>query len=241
MSRRNKLIVLILLLSLECVLMFWCRNRYMTVLSEGAVYESPASVDFKPDFAESNYLSVYIPVTSAVWVGKNAPDKGQTIYLIPGKNVDGMLFIRRASDVKPVGEYLAVTAKGYMYGRVSFDFPASRVYMTSGQMKKLSVLELTERVQVKEGTGKDDKTRTQLKNRITAIIRIDDGHAVIERLLCNGAPVELAYTTVGTNVHITYSNGQTDKDVVTTEGTDIEDVSQPEVSGNRESWLDKLI
>lgn len=152
-----------------------------------------------------------------------------------------MLFIRRASDVKPSGEYLTVTAKDYLYGRVSFDFPASRVYMTSGQMKKLSVLELTERVQVKEGTDKDDKTRTQLKNRITAIIRIYDGHAVIERLLCNGAPVELAYTTVGTNTHITYSNGQTDKDVVTTEGMDMDSVSEPEISGDRASWLDKLL
>ena len=108
-------------------------------------------------------------------------------------------------------------------------------------MKKLSVLELTERVQVKEGTDKEDKTRTQLKNRITAIIRIYDGHAVIERLLCNGAPVELAYTTVGTNTHITYSNGQTDKAVVTTEGMDMDSVSKPEISGDRASWLDKLL
>ena len=241
MTRRNKIILLLILLALECVLLFWCRNRYMTVLSSGTVYESPASVDFKPDFAERNYLSVYIPVTSAVWVGKNAPEKGKEIYLIPGKNVDGMLFIRRASDVKPSGEYLTVMAKDYLYGRVSFDFPASRVYMTSGQMKKLSVLELTERVQVKEVTDKEDKTRTQLKNRITAIIRIYDGHAVIERLLCNGAPVELAYTTVGTNTHITYSNGQTDKDVVTTEGMDMDSVSKPEISGDRASWMDKLL
>lgn len=102
MTRRNKIILLLILLALECVLLFWCRNRYMTVLSSGTVYESPASVDFKPDFAERNYLSVYIPVTSAVWVGKNAPEKGKEIYLIPGKNVDGMLFIRRARETAEV-------------------------------------------------------------------------------------------------------------------------------------------
>ncbi len=75
MTRRNKIILLLILLALECVLLFWCRNRYMTVLSSGTVYESPASVDFKPDFAERNYLSVYIPVTSAVWVGKECTGK----------------------------------------------------------------------------------------------------------------------------------------------------------------------
>ena len=67
------------------------------------------------------------------------------------------------------------------------------------------------------------------------------GGAVCVVMVLNGAPVGLAYTTVGTNTHITYSNGQTDKDVVTTEGMDMDSVSEPEISGDRASWLDKLL
>ena len=61
MTRRNKIILLLILLALECVLLFWCRNRYMTVLSSGTVYESPASVDFKPVSLFS--MSTSLPLT----------------------------------------------------------------------------------------------------------------------------------------------------------------------------------
>lgn len=71
---------------------------------------------------------------------------------------------------------------------VRFAFPASRLYMSPEQLKKLSVVELSERVQVKDEKGK--KVETRMKNEIYAQIKIKDGRVVISQALVNGSPVE---------------------------------------------------
>lgn len=228
MNKRTKLIIAGLILLLEIGLLLWIRGRYESVLSHGDVFEAPASVDFKADFFNENYLGVNLPFDNAVWIGQEKPSDGERIYLIPGKDVDGAMIIKQAQDNKPAsGDYVVAHAAGYDGEKVYFHFPADRVYMTSDQMKKLSVLELSERVQTKDAETKTVKTR--MKNKITAIVRIEDGHAVIERLLANGSPVELAYTTIGINEKVTYANSDKEKDVITYGGEEVSDDNLPSV------------
>lgn len=87
--------------------------------------------------------------------------------------------------------------------------PADRMYMAPEQLKKLSVVELSERVQVPEDNG---KTKTAMKNEITALVRVKDGRAAISRVLANGGPVEQIFTTVGKNLSVKYATSKDEKD-----------------------------
>jgi hypothetical protein len=226
MSKRNKCLLILFILLIELGILLWIRGRYETVLSHGNVYEAPAVVDFRGNFFNDNYLHVVIPVENANWVGRNAPAEGDRIYLLPVKDVSGLLMIKQAQDSKPdSGDYITAHVTGYDGQKVYFRFPADRVYMTSDQMKKLSVLELSERVHVKDSDSSEAKTR--MKNRITAIVRVESGRVLIERLLCNGSPVELAYTTIGTNERITYANSDGEEDKITNPGNEVTEESQP--------------
>lgn len=130
MSKKNKIIWIVLLLIIEVAILFWIQGRYRTILAEGIAYQTPASVDIYENFTNKNYLDVNIPVTSAVWMGKQLPEMGTLIYLTPDKDVEGMLFIKQATKDKPDGEYIAAKVLGYKEGRVLFDFPTVRVYLT---------------------------------------------------------------------------------------------------------------
>ena len=76
MSKKNKIIWIVLLLIIEVAILFWIQGRYRTILAEGIAYQTPASVDIYEDFTNKNYLDVNIPVTSAVWMGKQLFDTG---------------------------------------------------------------------------------------------------------------------------------------------------------------------
>ena len=82
-------------------------------------------------------------------------------------------------------------------------------YMAPEQLKKLSVVELSERVQVPEDNG---KTKTAMKNEITALVRVKDGRAAVSRVLANGGPVEQIFTTVGKNLSVKYATSKDEKD-----------------------------
>ena len=141
-----------------------------------------------------------IPVTSAVWMGKQLPEMGTLIYLTPDKDVEGMLFIKQATKDKPDGEYIEAKVLGYKEGRVLFDFPTVRVYLTEKQFQKLAKLELTEHIQVRDGKAK--KVTTDGKGKIHVIIRIHEGNVAIESLLYNGTPLDSAYTMVGNDDYV---------------------------------------
>lgn len=200
MSKKNKIIWIVLLLIIEVAILFWIQGRYRTILAEGIAYQTPASVDIYEDFTNKNYLDVNIPVTSAVWMGKQLPEMGTLIYLTPDKDVEGMLFIKQATKDKPDGEYIEAKVLGYKEGRVLFDFPTVRVYLTNKQFQKLAKLELTEHIQVRDGKAK--KVTTDGKGKINVIIRIHEGHVAIESLLYNGTPLDSAYTMVGNDDYV---------------------------------------
>lgn len=84
------------------------------------------------------------------------------------------------------------------------------MYMLPEQLKKLSVVELSERVQLKDKAGK--KTETRMKNDLTALVHIKDGRVVISKVLANGSPVEQTYTTVGKNLSVKYARSGKEKD-----------------------------
>lgn len=105
-------------------------------------------------------------------------------------------------------------------GLVHFRFPADRMYMLPEQLKKLSVVELSERVQLKDKSGK--KTETRMKNDLTALIHIKDGRVVISKVLANGSPVEQTYTTVGKNLSVKYARSGKEKDAYSV-GRDMEE------------------
>ena len=200
MSKKNKIIWIVLLLIIEVAILFWIQGRYRTILAEGIAYQTPASVDIYEDFTNKNYLDVNIPVTSAVWMGKQLPEMGTLIYLTPDKDVEGMLFIKQATKDKPGGEYIEAKVLGYKEGRVLFDFPTVRVYLTEKQFQKLAKLELTEHIQVRDGKAK--KVTTDGKGQIHVIIRIHEGNVAIESLLYNGTPLDSAYTMVGNDDYV---------------------------------------
>ena len=188
MSKKNKIIWIVLLLIIEVAILFWIQGRYRTILAEGIAYQTPASVDIYEDFTNKNYLDVNIPVTSAVWMGKQLPEMGTLIYLTPDKDVEGMLFIKQATKDKPDGEYIEAKVLGYKEGRVLFDFPTVRVYLTEKQ------------IQVRDGKAK--KVTTDGKGKIHVIIRIHEGNVAIESLLYNGTPLDSAYTMVGNDDYV---------------------------------------
>ena len=56
------------------------------------------------------------------------------------------------------------------------------------------------------------KTKTAMKNEITALVRVKDGRAAISRVLANGGPVEQIFTTVGKNLSVKYATSKDEKD-----------------------------
>ena len=60
--------------------------------------------------------------------------------------------------------------------------------------------------------SKGGKTKTAMKNEITALVRVKDGRAAISRVLANGGPVEQIFTTVGKNLSVKYATSKDEKD-----------------------------
>ena len=110
-----------------------------------------------------------------------------------------MMEITGAQDTRPGGDYLITRVLSYIDGMVHFHFPADRMYMSPEQLAKLSIVELSERVQVK---NEQKKTK--------------DGRAVIAKVLANGSPVEQTFTTVGKNINVTYAKSAKERDQYST-------------------------
>lgn len=213
-NKKFSLILLLLVLAVEITALAWMRGDYRSVMQEGAEYQVPAQIDFKGDFYHKNYLSLSIPYTEAPWRGTVTPEKGEEVYLALGKDEDGMMTITGASDGKPAGDYLLVRVASYLDGKVYFTFPADRMYMSQEQLKKLSVVELSERIQVKNEISK--KTETHMKNEVTALLHIRDGRAVVAKVMANGSPIEQTFTTVGKNINVKYATGPRERDQYST-------------------------
>lgn len=209
-QKKLALILLLIVFAVEGISLLWMRGDYRATMLDGAEYEVPAAIDFKGDFYGRNYLPVYIPLTEAEWKGNVTPEKGEEIYLSFDKDSRGLLEITGASNVKPNGMYIITRVTNVNENMVNFDFPAHRFYMSPEELKKLAIVELSERVQVKDESGK--KTETRMKNDLTALIHIKDGRVVISKVLANSSPIEQTYTTVGKNLTVTYSRGPKEKD-----------------------------
>ena len=210
MRKKFALILLIIVFALEATTVFWIRGDYRSVMLDGAEYEVPAAIDFKGDFYGRNYLPVYIPLTEAPWKGSVTPDVGEEIYLSFDKNKEGLLEITGASNQKPGGMYITTRVISENNGMVQFKFPAHRLYMNPDQLKKLAVVELSERVQVKDEQTK--KVETRQKNELTALIHIRDGRVAISKVLASGQPIEQTFTTVGRNLSVRYARSGAEKD-----------------------------
>ncbi len=224
----NKKFALLLLAAaalIEIISLVWIRGDYRNTMLDGAEYQVPAVIDFKGDFYHKNYLSVSVPITEAPWKGHGIPEKGEEVYLSLSKNEAGLMEITGAGDTKPGGDYIAVRVLSCLDGTVHFNFPVDRMYMSPEQLQKLSVVELSERVQVKN--EEKETTETHMKNEVTALIHVKDGRVAVAKVLANGSPVEQTYTTVGKNMNITYAKSPGERDQYSTrinakkgEGTD---------------------
>ena len=209
--KKFALILLAVVFVVEAAALFWIRSDYRSVMLDGAESQVPAAIDFKGDFYGRNYLPLYIPLTEAPWKGSVTPEKGEEIYLSFEKNSEGLLELTGASNVKPGGMYIITRVSAVSEGMVRFKFPADRLYMSPDQLKKLSVVELSERVQVKDEKGK--KSETRMKNDLTAVIHIKDGRVTVSKVLANGSPIEQTFTTIGKNLNVKYAKSAKDKDV----------------------------
>ncbi len=214
MKKKFSLILLAIVLAIEVISLVWTRSEYRSALLDGAEYQVPAQIDFKGDFYHKNYLSINIPLTEADWRGSVTPEKGEEIYLTLGRNEEGMMEITGATDQKPGGDYIITRVTSYIEGKVYFQFPADRMYMSPDQLKKLSVVELSERVQVKNEEKKT--TETHMKNETTALIHIKDGRVAISKVLANNSPIEQTYTTVGKNKNVQYAKSGKERDQYST-------------------------
>lgn len=213
-QKKFSLILLVLVLAVEIISLVWIRGDYRSVMEQGKEYQVPAQIDFKGDFYHRNYLALSIPYTEAPWRGTVTPEQGEEVYLALDKDKDGMMTITGASDGKPVGDYLLVRVSSYLDGNVYFTFPATRMYMSQEQLKKLSVVELSERVQVKNEISK--KTETHMKNEVTALLHIQDGRAVVAKVMANGSPIEQTFTTIGKNINVKYAKSPEERDQYST-------------------------
>lgn len=213
----NKKLSLILLAAaavVELTSLVWIRGEYRSTMIDGAEYQVPAAIDFKGDFYERNYLPVTVPLTEAPWHGENAPEKGAEIYLTLARNADGMMEITGAPGY-PSRWGLPHHSRTVVHRRHrAFPFPCRQEYMSPEQLAKLSIVELSERVQVKNEQKKT--TETHRKNELSALIHIKDGRAVIAKVLANGSPVEQTFTTVGKNINVTYAKSAKERDQYST-------------------------
>lgn len=207
MNRKYSLLLVLITAIFE--LAFWYGQGRITVppfLTEKNM-RCRRRLNFK-DFYDRNYIAVNVPITETKWEGEREPET-ETIYLVISKGQKGALILDHAQLTQPPGNYIKTRALRIMDGTVYFNFPADRMYMAPEQLKKLSVVELSERVQVPEDNG---KTKTAMKNEITALVRVKDGRAAISRVLANGGPVEQIFTTVGKNLSVKYATSKDEKD-----------------------------
>ncbi len=213
----NKKMTLLLLAMaglIEIIALVWIRGDYRSTMLDGSEYQVPAHIEFKGDFYHRNYLPVTVPITEVSWKGHRLPEKGEEIYLTLAKNEEGLLEITGAQESKPGGDYIITRVLSCIDGTVHFHFPADRMYMSPEQLQKLPVVELTERVQVKNEEKKT--TETRMKNTVTALIHVKDGRVTIAKVLASGSPVDQTYTTVGKNMNISYAKSPGERDQYTT-------------------------
>lgn len=200
----------------ELLMLWWIRGDYYTVRDEGELYVTPASVDFRNNFYENNHMSIHIPITQARWRGKDIPAAGEEVCLVINKDKKNVLTVLHAQKERPASDYILVRAESLAGDTLHFSFPAERLYMDAAVLRKLSVSELAERVQVRDAeTG---RVVSRMKNELSAELAVKDGKVVIRNMLVNGEPMQTAYTTVGVNRKIQYANGDTEKDTVTPVG-----------------------
>ena len=218
-NKRLSLILLAIVVVIEVVTLIFMRGDYRSVMTTGAEYKVPAQIQFKGDFYNKNYLGITIPITEAPWEGSAPAHRGEEIYLKPVVDNDGLMTISGATDKEPGGNYIITRVESINDSGdvVRFAFPASRLYMSPEQLKKLSVVELSERVQVKDEKGK--KVETRMKNEIYAQIKIKDGRVVISQALVNGSPVDQTFLTVGKRLSVKYVSGPKEKDTYSVGGT----------------------
>jgi len=214
LNKKFALLLLAVVALVEIVSLVWIRGDYRNTMLDGAEYQVPANIDFKGDFYHKNYLSLTVPITEAAWKGRGIPEAGEEVYLSLSKREAGFMEITGATGEKPAGDYIAVRVMSYVGGTVYFKFPADRMYMSPEQLQKLSVVELSERVQVKN--EERETTETHMKNEVTALIHVKDGRVAVAKVLANGSPVEQTYTTVGKNMKITYAKSPAERDQYTT-------------------------
>lgn len=164
MNRKYSLLLVLITAIFELAFLVWTRADYRSTLLDGEEYEVPAAIEFQGNFYDRNYIAVNVPITETKWEGEREPETGETIYLVIRKGQKGALILDHAQPAQPSGSYIKTRALRIMDGTVYFNFPADRMYMAPEQLKKLSVVELSERVQVPEDNG---KTKTAMKNEIT--------------------------------------------------------------------------
>lgn len=212
MTKKVSLILLLAAALCEIIFLVWMRGDYRSTLLDGTEYEVPASINFQGRFYERNYLPVSVSISEAPWQGDSGVQTGEDIYLVISRNEKGFLQVDHAQAEKPSGDgYIIVRADNLADGTVYFRFPADRMYMLPDQLKKLSVVELSERVRVKDEHTKESKDK--MKNEVTAQIHVKDGHVAIGKVLVNGSPVEQIYTTVGRNLRVKYATSGAEEDV----------------------------
>lgn len=156
MNRKYSLLLVLITAVFELAFLVWTRADYRSTLLDGEEYEVPAAIEFQGDFYDRNYIAVNVPITETKWEGEREPETGETIYLVISKGQKGALILDHAQLTQPPGNYIKTRALRIMDGTVYFNFPADRMYMAPEQLKKLSVVELSERVQVPEDNGKQN-------------------------------------------------------------------------------------
>lgn len=228
MTKKMSLLLFLAAALCEIIFLVWMRSDYRSTLLDGAEYEVPASIHFQGAFYERNYLPVTINISEASWQGEGGVQAGQEIYLVIARDDSGRLIVDHGQPDKPSHDsYILARADNLADGNVYFRFPADRMYMLPEQLKKLSVVELSERVRVRDEATKE--IRDRMKNEVTAQIHVKDGRVAIGKVLANGVPVEQVFTTVGKNLHVKYATGETEKDLY--DGQEALTENEQEMSG----------
>lgn len=194
----------------EIVYLSMIRGDYRSTLIDGSEYKVPVSIDFGENFYNNSYLPVHISINKAIWKDDKEASYGETAYLVLKKDERGMMVIDHAQSTVPTGDYVAVKITYVSDSLIYFTFPADRMYMLPERLKKLSVVELSERVRVKN--QESGKTETHMKNEVMAVLKVKNGKVAISQVLANGAPIEQTFTTIGKNLSVKYASSGGEKD-----------------------------
>lgn len=152
----------------------YMQQRYTTMLQGGAEYQWPVKVEYATNWVPDDSLTIKFLGNKTSWIGEKQPSIGKPIYVALGVQPNGVLYVKNASDRKPLeGEYILATAEEYTDGLIEFSIPYNKVRVNLEKVNPIFY-------------------NGQYKGLLMATLKLRNGEAVVTGVYNQGISLELA-------------------------------------------------